>query len=352
MQRKTVLLLFGGESSEHDVSVSSARNVFAAIDDTKYEVVLGYIDPSGKWWLLDRLDTVIDYHGSPQLLPALGGGSFVTMPGSKVVKPDVILPILHGENGEDGSVQGLAQLLHIPIVGCDMTASAVGMDKLVSKQILTAHDITVVPYEVHHASDALPDFNHLTMTLGVPLFVKPTRSGSSVGVSKVYSEDDLLIALGEAHKYGDVALIEHGVTARELEVAVIGTPPKHHVSSVGEVIPGEDFYSYEDKYSSASKSEVAIPANIDQKLSYRVQAQASRIYELLGCQGLARIDFFLSDDNQLYFNEINTIPGFTNSSMYPKLWRHEGVTYSSLIEKLLDDALSRGTIEVQETVEE
>jgi len=157
MNRPTVLLLFGGESSEHDVSISSARNVYAAIDNAKFEVILGYIDHHGKWWLLDRMGEEITPHGAPQLVPVLGAGSFVTFPSSRVVKPDVILPILHGKNGEDGSVQGLAQLLHIPIVGCDMTASALCMDKVATKEILRANSINIVAYEKHRVGQSMPD---------------------------------------------------------------------------------------------------------------------------------------------------------------------------------------------------
>jgi D-alanine-D-alanine ligase len=350
MQRTTVLLLFGGESSEHDVSVSSARNVYAAIDDEKFDVLLGYIDNSGKWWLLDNFGMQIDSHGAPQLLPALGGGGFVTLPEQRVINPDVILPILHGKNGEDGSVQGLAQLLHIPIVGCDIAASAVGLDKLLTKQLLTAHSIGVVPYEVHHIYEAVPEFHKLSMTLGSPLFVKPARGGSSVGVSKVYSEEELVGALEVAHGYDDMVLIEQAITGRELEVAVLGSIPTHQVSTVGEVVTGADFYSYDDKYTDGTSS-VAIPAALDSHLISRIQALASRIYEIIGCQGLSRIDFFLSEDGSLYLNEINTLPGFTNISMYPKLWKHEGMSYAEIIERLITDALRYATIKPTETEE-
>jgi len=339
MQRKTVVLLFGGESSEHDVSVSSARNVYAAIDNTKFDVVLVYIDRQGKWWLLETLGNVIETHGVPQLVPVLGSGSFVTIPNNRVIKPDVILPILHGKNGEDGSVQGLSQLLHIPIVGCDMTSSAICMDKLATKEILMTHHLPVVPYATHRSNNPVPDFNHLSMKLGSPMFVKPVRAGSSVGVSKVYSEEELLKALDVAHQHDDVVLIERGIVARELEVAALGNPPRHKVSGVGEIKPGEDFYSYDDKYSSTSTSQAIIPAEIDEALTVKVQQMASQVFDMLGCRGLSRIDFFLADDGELYVNEINTLPGFTNISMYPKLWREQGVSYSQLIEDLISAAL-------------
>lgn len=341
MQRTTVLLLFGGESSEHDVSLSSARNVYAAIDDIKFEVILAYIDRVGKWWLLESFDTDVATHSNTsQLVPVLGTQSFITLPNSNVIKPDVILPILHGKNGEDGTVQGLAQLLHIPIVGCDVTASAICMDKLATKEILDANHILIVPYEIHHQYDALPSFNRLSVQLGSPMFVKPARAGSSVGVSKIHSEEELAAALDLAHQHDDVVLIERGITGRELEVAVLGNPPYHQISGVGEIIPGEEFYSYDDKYSNSSTSQAVVSAALDDNVREYVRQQAARVYEVLGCQGLARVDFFLTDDGTLYLNEVNTLPGFTNISMYPKLWRAAGVSYSQLIEQLIQLAIN------------
>ncbi|HMI09523.1 MAG TPA: D-alanine--D-alanine ligase family protein [Candidatus Saccharimonadales bacterium] len=349
MERTTVLLLFGGESSEHEVSISSVRNVYAAIDDTKYNILFGYIDRQGKWWLVDRISDEINTHGAPQLAPVLGAGSFVTFPSSKIVKPDVILPILHGKNGEDGSVQGLAQLLHIPIVGCDMTSSAICMDKVATKEILSGFGIHVTPYEVHHDGDELPDFNHLSMKLGSPMFIKPAKAGSSVGVSKVYSEAELVKAIEEAHKHDNVALIERGIVGRELEVSVLGNPPRHQVSGIGE-IKAADFYSYDEKYSASSSTEIIIPAEMPDETKQKIQKIAGDAYKILGCRGLTRVDFFLTDDGTIYVNELNTLPGFTNISMYPKLWREEGISYSQLIERLI--ALALEPVDQQKEVEE
>jgi D-alanine-D-alanine ligase len=339
MQRTTVLLLFGGESSEHDVSISSARNVYAAIDNEKYEVLLGYIDRKGKWWLIPRMNETIATHGAAQIVPVLGTASFVTIPNNRVLKPDVLLPILHGKNGEDGTVQALAQLLHIPIVGCDMTASALCMDKVATKEVLLTHSIPVVPYEMHRSGEDMPDFNQLGLKLGSPMFVKPARAGSSVGVSKVFSEEELEQALKLAHEHDAVALIERGINARELEIAVLGNPPQHQVSSVGEIRSGEEFYSYDAKYATTSASEVDIPADIKQEEAESLRALASKVFTILGCRGLARIDFFMDENRTIYVNEVNTLPGFTNISMYPKLWRHDGITYSQLIEALISSAL-------------
>ncbi len=335
MNRKTILLVFGGESSEHEVSVLSARNVYAAINNDKFEVILAYIDKSGVWWLIDDIVEDIMTDTAQRLIPALGLGEFMTTPDYNSIKPEVILPILHGRNGEDGSVQGLAQLLHIPIVGCDMTSSSICMDKLATKEILEAHDILVAPYAVHRQGAPVPDFQMITERLGSPIFVKPSRAGSSVGVSKVRNDQELIEALAEAHRHDEVVLIEKAISGRELEVAMLGNPPDHEASVVGEIVPGDDFYSYDDKYASSSSSQTLVPAPLDDTLSLIVRNTADNIYELLGCSGLARVDFFLAEDGSLYANEVNTIPGFTNISMYPKLWQASGLSYAQLIERLI-----------------
>ena len=341
MQRQTVLLLCGGESSEHDVSISSARNVFAAIDDTKYDVMIGYIDSHGKWWLVDSIDGEVATIDADQLVPILGGRGFMTLSGGRTITPDVIMPMLHGKNGEDGSVQGLAQLLHIPVVGSDTTASAVCMDKVLTKDILAANDIPVTPSETYRRGEPKPDFGQVSVNLGLPLFIKPARSGSSVGVSRIYTEDDFYPALDEALLHSDAVLIERGITGRELEVAVLGNPPSHEASCVGEVILGGDFYSYDQKYATTSTSHVVIPADdLDAETVQRIKDVALQVYRVLGCQGLARVDFFLTAGGTLYVNEINSLPGFTNISMYPKLWRQDDMSYTQLVERLIDLALA------------
>lgn len=335
MKQKTVLLVFGGESSEHEVSILSARNVYAAISNSTFEVILVYIDKRGIWWLLDQMTEKITTHGALQLLPVLGSGHFVTLPSGRVITPDIILPILHGKNGEDGSVQGLAQLLHIPIVGCDMTASSLCMDKIATKEVLEANKIVVVPYETHRRGTTVPDFKQLSHRLGSPLFVKPARAGSSVGVSKINSSSELIRALDLAHRHDDMVLIEMAVVGRELEVAMLGNPPNQKASAVGEIKPGDEFYNYDAKYANNSKSQTIIPAELDVITANYIRQQASTVYELLGCKGLARVDFFLADDGALYVNEVNTLPGFTNISMYPKLWQARGLSYPQLIERLI-----------------
>ena len=338
MSRQTVLLLFGGESSEHEVSIASARNVYAAMDPDKYKVLLCYIDKQGKWWLLEEWSDNLEHHGGRQLAAALGLKSFLTLPGNEVVHPAAILPILHGKHGEDGTVQGLAQLLHIPIVGCDVTASAVCMDKILTKQVLESNGIKSAPYAVYQKGNPYPKYVDIKTGLGEVLFVKPSRSGSSVGVSKVKSESDFLPAIKHALKYDNRVLIEKAISGRELETAVLGTPPKHKVSGIGEIISGAEFYDYDDKYSSSSSSQVLTNIELSESIEAKIKDIAERAYAALGCSGLARIDFLL-DGQTPYVLEINTLPGFTNISMYPKLWRAAGLHYPDLIDALVDDAL-------------
>lgn len=333
MKSTQVLLLFGGESTEHDVSIMSARNIYDAVDKSIFTIQLGYIDTSGKWYLLDNFD---DYHtvaAMPRLIPLLGESTFAV--GEDKLRVDVILPVLHGKNGEDGSVQALAQLLHIPIVGCDMTSSTASMDKIIAKRIAAQIGIGVVPYEVCRAGQPRPEYQELRAKLGEVLFVKPSRAGSSVGVNKVHSNTELQQALDEALEVGDTVLIERALEVRELEVAVLGTPPMHLVSRVGEIIPGQDFYSYEDKYDKGSASTSRIPANISTAASEQIQACAKLLFTELGANGLARVDFFLTNKDEIYFNEINTLPGFTDVSMYPALWQDAGISYDELLTKLI-----------------
>jgi D-alanine-D-alanine ligase len=340
MQRKSVLLVFGGESPEHEVSIASARNVFAALDDRKYDISLGYITKEGHWQLVDDIESL---EGSQKtLLPALGGKHFVAEPGNHKVVPDVILPILHGHNGEDGSVQGLAQLLHVPIVGCGIIGSAVCMDKEVAKRLLKAAGLPVADYVVYRRGDAMPAFSHITLELGNPVFVKPAGAGSSVGVSKVYNEAQFTEAMAEALKYDRKVLIEQAMNGHEVECSVLGND-KPEASGVGEVKPSntEDFYSYDAKYSQTSETELNIPADLPEETAEKVRTAAIAAYRALECRGLARADFFVTDDGSVVVNELNTLPGFTNISMYPKLWQVAGLGYSQLLDKLIALALER-----------
>ena len=330
------MLVYGGQSSEHDVSVASARNVFAALDNTRYDISTCLIDKEGRWWLQD---TIGDYHaGSPQLLPVLGQRKFVTLPDHKIIQPAVILPILHGKNGEDGTVQGLAELLGIPFAGPSLLGAALTMDKDVTKRLLRQADIPVVDDLVWRTAEDRPTYQAVCDAFGGTVFVKPARSGSSVGVSKATDETSFSAALTEAARHDDKVLIERAVNAREIEVAVLGNG-QLRVSSPGEIKPGAEFYDYEDKYDPASSATVHIPAELDPELIEKIRRTAEAAYRATEGHGMARIDFFVTDEGGLFLNEINSIPGFTNISMYPKLMRHSDVSYPALISRLIELAL-------------
>lgn len=342
MSRTRILLLFGGESAEHEVSISSARNVYAALDDTKFDVSLVFISKDGHWWLVDAIEEYQSTSGMTQIVPVMGSKTFITVPESQALQPDVIFPVLHGPNGEDGSVQGVAQMMHLPIVGCKVLGSAVCMDKDVAKRLLKHAGLPVVDSVVHRAGEPQPDFAHITLQLGNPLFIKPANLGSSVGVSKATTKEEFEEALAKAHTFDGKVLIEQAVTAREIECAVLGNE-KPEASVLGEVKADRDFYSYESKYDPESQSQIIIPAEIDEGVADNLRAMAVKAFTILECQGLARVDFFVTEKNEVFINEINTLPGFTNISMYTKLWRQTGLGYPQLVEKLINLALQGST---------
>jgi D-alanine-D-alanine ligase len=338
MQPHNVLLLFGGESSEHEVSLLSAKNVIEAINTDVYNVILGYITKTGQWY---QVDSLLELKEDPltQLQADFASSQFVTVKGNGF-RPDVILPILHGKNGEDGALQGLAQLMHIPIVGCDMTASVLAMDKVASKALFKEVGLNVLPYRVHHAHEKVPDYEEIVHELGDVLFIKPSRAGSSVGVSRATSEVEYRQAIEQAVQHDTLVLIEQAAdTPREIEVAILGNAGTREASTPGEIIPDREFYSYDSKYSEDSGSSMVIPADLEPSMADTIRKQALIAYDALHCSGMARVDFLLDGNDELYINEINTIPGFTNMSMYPKLWIKSGVAYSILIDKLLQLAI-------------
>lgn len=336
MSKIHVLLVYGGQSSEHEVSLASARNVFAALDNTKYDITTCLIDSQGSWWVQETISD--DHAGSQQLLPVLGQQKFITLPDHKIIQPDVILPILHGQNGEDGTVQGLAQLLGLPCAGPSLLSAAVTMDKDMTKRLLEHAGIPVVPWMTWRTHDEELTYEMVSGKLGPDVFVKPASAGSSIGVSHVTSAESWEGAVMAAAEYSDVVLIEKTVRGREIEVAVLGNRAPR-ATTPGEIIAGEDFYTYDDKYGAESVSEVQIPADIPESVQGRLKEHALRAYAVVEGHGMARVDFFLTEQGDIYLNEINSIPGFTNISMYPKLWRHEGVPYPELISQLIDLAL-------------
>lgn len=339
MNKLHVLLAFGGESTEHEVSISSAHNVYAALDDKKYDVSLCYIDKVGRWWLVDSIRG--DYVGRPQLVPRLGQRAFWVHGTDKVLRPDVLLPILHGANGEDGSVQGLSQLLHMPCVGPSVLSAAITMNKDITKRLLRDAGVPVVPWLCLEKSAPRPHFANVQAKLGGEVFVKPAASGSSVGVHKVSNGHELVTALSDAFRYDDIVLIESAIDAQEIEVGVLGNDSPI-VTGLGEIVPGDTFYSYNDKYSDTSTAALSIPAEVEPSVAERIRVYALTGYRATVGHGMARIDFFIDKGSgEIYLNEINSIPGFTNISMYPKLWHAAGISYGDLIDKLIGYALEK-----------
>ena len=342
---RRLALVFGGRSGEHDVSIVSARSVDRALDRQRYEVVPMAIDRGGRWAdsdtarrvlaeSADRTDGVVAFTGRHRIDPRLIEEHF-----------DVAFPVLHGPYGEDGTIQGLFEMIDLPFVGCDAASSAVCMDKIFCKSLLDQAGLPTPPWqEIDRASwtDRREQILERSLGLGLPLFVKPARLGSSVGITKVSEEEGLAEAIEVALGHGERALVEKGIDAREIEVAVLGN--RHPRAAVpGEVVPGHDFYDYEDKYLDAA-GELLAPAPLDEDTTKTVQQLAVNVFSLLGCAGMARVDLFLTrESGELWVNEVNTIPGFTSISMYPRLWGLSGIDYPNLLDELIRLAMNRGS---------
>ena len=348
MQGKlTVWILFWGKSTEHEVSIISARNVLDALDKQKFDPVLIGIDKSGTWmidpaWnLLDESVKSINFTEGRVPVTAPAASHMIQATDTKYTKKlDVIFPVLHGPLGEDWTVQGLLKLADIPFVWPDVLGSAVCMDKDVTKRLLDQTGIAVAPWITVRKWETLDD-TAIIEQLWLPLFVKPANAGSSVGVHKVTSKDVLLEALEDAWKYDTKILIEWAIIGKEIECAVLGNhDPK--ASVCGEITPvGHEFYSYESKYLDDDGYQIDIPARISDVDQQRIQKIALKSYTVLECTGMARVDVFLQDNWKIIVNEVNTIPGFTSISMYPKLREASGVWYTDLITTLLELAIER-----------
>jgi len=338
MDKKNILLLFGGESSEHDVSIIGARNVFAALDANKYEVTLCYISKVGQWFLLDSIDQ--PYEDKPQLQPVMGAGMLSVIGEDKLIKPDVVFPLLHGKNGEDGTMQGLLDLLHLPYVGPSALGAAVTMNKDMTKRLARDAGVPVVPWHVWRTGDQVPAYEQMKSELGDVMFVKPSRAGSSMGVSRVESVNQWQQAVELAAQHDTEVIIEKAVVGNEFQIAVLGTD-KPRATDICEIVIGATFHDFEDKYNENSTAQFYIPARLGQGKTDQLREWALLSYDVTGCRGMARVDFLADSDGAIYLNEINGIPGFTNVSVYPKLWSAAGVEYSQLIEELISIALNK-----------
>ena len=353
--RPRVAVLFGGRSTEHAISCVSAGSVLAAIDRDAYDVVPIGISTDGRWVLApddpealtirDRTLPAVDPTGVALALPGdpTAKGLVVLDAGEvqdELGSVDVVFPLLHGAYGEDGTVQGLLELAGVPYVGSGVFASAVAMDKHHMKQLLKAADLPVPDYVVVRSGKPVPVE---VRSLGLPLFVKPARGGSSIGITRVTRLEDLDAALAEAHRHDPKVLVEQAAAGREVECGVLAGlhGPEASVPAEIRITGGQDFYDFEAKYLTDG-TEFDIPPNLPDAVIERVRSMAVRAFEALDCEGLARVDFFVDGDNVLV-NEVNTMPGFTPASMFPRMWAASGVSYPALVSRLLEDALRRGT---------
>ncbi|WJY27164.1 MULTISPECIES: D-alanine--D-alanine ligase [Sporosarcina] len=342
--KKKLGLVYGGKSAEHEVSLSTARAVTNAVDFDTYEVTPIYITPEGEWRTGEPLaapaQTVDELR-----LPGSGGSEPDSIARFLQLKrkPDVILPLLHGTNGEDGTVQGLFEVMNIPYAGNGVLASSAGMDKVIMKQLFAQAGLAQVPY-VHFIRSAWENnearlLDAAEQTLEYPVFVKPANLGSSVGISKADSREGLAKAITFAFKFDRKIIIEQGVTAREVEMGVLGND-EPACSVPGEIKPLAAFYDYEAKYQDSS-TELAIPAEVTEETADLMKQMAIRAFKVLDCSGLVRADFFVTETDEVLINEVNTMPGFTPTSMFPLLWQHTGVSYPELIDRLIELAIAR-----------
>lgn len=349
-ERRRLIIVFGGRSAEHDVSCTSARHVLAAIDTGRYDVSVVGIRRDGSWVRAEAAEALLSAESSalpphleaegPELdiIPMLAAQNARTASGEP---PAVVFPVLHGPYGEDGTIQGLLEIADVAYVGTGVLGSALAMDKMAAKDVFSARGIPQAAWRGFHVDDLSPVLERrIVDDLGLPVFVKPANMGSSVGVSRAASMSELAAALDLAAQYDEWIVVEEAIEGREIECSVLGN--REPVASLpGEIRPAAEFYDYADKYL-AGAAELLIPAPLDDTVVVELQALAVRAYKALRCEGLARVDFFYDESaRRLLVNEINTMPGFTPISMYPKMWAASGVDYPTLIDRLVDLAVER-----------
>jgi D-alanine-D-alanine ligase len=348
-------VIFGGRSGEHEVSLRSAASIIDAIDKSKYDVVPIAITKEGSWLVSANASALL-----PEAVIASNSHQQVAIIGDPTRRGlthldererslsserlDAVFPVLHGTYGEDGTIQGLLEMAGVPYVGCGVLASATGMDKVVMKQLFERCDLTIVEYEWFLRSAWEENYSEvlqrISRSLKFPVFVKPANLGSSVGISKAVNKYELRAAIDDAARYDRKVIVERAVIGREIEVSILGNESPM-ASLPGEVITGHEFYDYEDKYIDTS-SRTEVPAKLPKRIINRIQRDAIRAFQAIDGAGLARVDFFVErGTNRVIINEINTMPGFTSISMYPKLWEASGIPYSELIDRLIQLAIER-----------
>ncbi|MBL8577415.1 MAG: D-alanine--D-alanine ligase [Mesorhizobium sp.] len=343
-----IAVLFGGRSSEHDVSVMSGTNVMRALDPAKYDAVPIFVTREGRWLAssFDDRDLTKPTDGNELVLVPGGDGRLFALQASgaqELPKIDALFPVLHGLHGEDGSIQGLARVAGVPLVGCDILGSATALDKDIAKHLLKEAGVPVAR-SLTIRQDAPPAFAELEAALGLPIFIKPARQGSSVGVSKVTEEAGYADALAEGFRHDAKLLVEEFIDGREIELAVLENPDGSlFVSRPGEIAPAEShgFYTYDAKYIDADGAAIKVPAELPAEVEAELRKVSAKAFRAVGCDAMARVDFFVMRDMRFVLNELNTIPGFTNISMYPKAMEASGVSYPEIIDRLIAHGLAR-----------
>ncbi|MFU0505381.1 D-alanine--D-alanine ligase family protein [Pseudaminobacter sp. NGMCC 1.201702] len=350
-KRLRIVVLFGGRSAEHDVSVLSATNVMRALDPAKYDAVPVFITREGQWLLSSFEDGTLakPSSGTEVCLVPGGCGRMMAIPNTgtphELPKVDILFPVLHGIHGEDGSVQGLAEVARVPLAGCGILGSAAALDKDIAKRLLNEAGLpTARSVTIHY--DAAPAFAELQSALGLPIFIKPARQGSSVGVSKVFNGSDYEAALTEGFKHDRKLLAEEFIRGREIECSVLEDAQGGlFVSRPGEIVPAEShgFYSYDAKYVDEDGAALKVPAELPHEIEGRIRELAAKAFRAVGCDSMARVDFFVTPDMRPLVNELNTIPGFTDISMYSKAMAASGIDYCEIIDRLVAHGLERAT---------
>ena len=341
MAKKKIAILYGGRSVEHGVSINSARNIFQFIDQKKFKPFLIGITEKGEWRLTKKVSSKIK--NGEKLSMELSAEKPVFKTKSKSFTPDIVFPVLHGTDGEDGSIQGLLKAIDVPMVGTGVLGSALSMNKLVAKKMLKEAGLPVADFLfAYYAGRKEINFEVIKKKLGLPFMVKSASLGSSVGVSKVKSKDDFKKAVDEGFRYDDCILFEKYIKGREIECAVLGNAAAK-ASRPGEIIISKnyEFYTFDAKYVDGEAVQINVPAKISSAISKKIQEHSLKAFQTLYCEDFARVDLFLTADGKVYVNEINTIPGFTNSSMFPMMWKERGITFTNLITKLVELAEER-----------
>ncbi|HEY5747320.1 MAG TPA: D-alanine--D-alanine ligase family protein [Chryseolinea sp.] len=342
-KKKKVAILYGGRSVEHAVSVNSARNIFEFLDKSKFEPLPIGISKSGQWFLTEGVSK--DIHKGQTLGLSLNAGkpTFLLEKSGKKFSVDILFPVLHGTDGEDGSIQGLIKAMDLPMVGTGVLGSSLSMNKIVAKRLMREAGLPVTDFVTfrYDEKDKI-SFTALSKKLGLPFMVKAASLGSSVGVAKVKSKKDFAAAVEEAFKYDDEMLAEQYITGREIECAVLGNHPPE-ASQPGEIVISKnyEFYTFDAKYVDPDAVRIDVPAKLPKGIAEKIRKASVKAYEALHCKDFSRIDLFLDKKGNIYINEINTIPGFTNSSMYPMMWKERGVSFAELITRLITLAQER-----------